>query len=107
MTPEDTLAELWAELGKGGVTEAHITAPDMHVDGLCVFPHQVYVNPAPNIVLTLLHELMHRRHPRWSERRVDRESKALLGHMSDKDVKRWYRAYQKAKRVSTRTVRAK
>lgn len=107
MTSEDVLAELWTELGRGRVIEASITATDMHVDGLCVFPDHVYVNPAPGIVLTLLHELTHRRWPQWSERRVDRESKAALASMSDADVRRWYRAYQKAKRVSRRTVRAK
>jgi hypothetical protein len=107
-TPIDVAAELWAELAKGDVVEAFVTDAVDHVDGLYSFEtNTVYVNPAVNTVLTLLHELMHRRWPQWSERKVARESKAVLGRMSDAEVRRWHRAYQKAKRIHKRTVRAK
>jgi hypothetical protein len=103
-TSDEVLADLWDELAKGDVVEAFL-ADKVHLDGLC-HDGKVYVNPATNTVLTLLHELMHRRWPRWSEKRVARESANLFCDMSEADVKRWYRAYQKAKRVSRRTVKA-
>jgi hypothetical protein len=105
-TPMDVAAELWDELRKGDVVEAFI-ADDVHLDGLCSYKNgTVYVNPATNTVLTLIHELMHRRWPKWSERKVARESADLFCGMSEADVKRWYRAYQKAKRTRKRVVRA-
>jgi hypothetical protein len=106
-TPDEVLADLWDELGKGRVVEAFIKH-DVHLDGLCSYKNgTVVINPATNTVLTLIHELMHRRWPRWSEKKVARESEALFCAMSEADVKRWYRAYQRAKRVSRRTVKAK
>ena len=105
-SPADTLAELWSELDRGRIIEATIRASDAHVDGLCIFPDAIYVNPAPAIVLTLLHELMHRRYPAWSERRVDRESRRMMGHLTHADLQRWYRAYQRAMRTRKRPIKA-
>lgn len=99
------LSECWAELGRGRIVEATVHAPDCHVDGLTVFPDYIYINPAPAIIETLLHELLHRRWPHWSERRVDREAKRLLSHMSSANVAKWYRQYQRAKRTRKRPVR--
>jgi hypothetical protein len=106
-TADPVLADLWDELAKGDVVEAFVTHDAMHLDGLCSYQtNTVYVNPATNTVLTLLHELMHRRWPKWSERKVARESTRVFCEMSDAEVKRWHRAYQKAKRIHTRTVKA-
>ena len=104
-----TLEEVWAELQKGAITEAALHDPLMHVDGLCDYGSQrVYVNPKPSLVETLLHELIHRRWPRWGEKRVDTEAKRLLCEMSNAEVAKWYRAFQRTarKRKSPRVIEA-
>jgi hypothetical protein len=105
-TQDDILADLWEEFGRGKIIEAAVHAPDEHVDGLTKFPDYIYINPAPAIVETLLHELIHRRWPSWSERRVDRQAGQLLACMNNNDVAKWYRAYQKHKRARKRAVQA-
>ena len=97
------LAELADELGKGAITEADLRDPTHHLDGFCDYSsRRVYVNPRPAVVETLIHELLHRRFPRWSERRVDREAKLVIGHMTPAEVDGWYRQYQAIKRTRKR-----
>lgn len=100
MTPTERLAELREELSKGRVVEAKLRDPNFHLDGLCDLGSEIiYIDPRPSIVLTLLHELCHRRWPSWSERRVDRESKKLFASFSHAEIAQWYRLYLKAKRA--------
>jgi len=106
MTRAEMLHELSEELSRGRVVEAPLRATGAHLDGLCDHGNgTIYVNPAPAIVETLLHELCHRRWPSWSEGRVHRESRRLLGSLDDAAMGRWYRLYQRAKRVRRRPVR--
>lgn len=99
MNRRASLEEVWEEFTKGSITEASLRDPLMHLDGLCDHgTGRVYVNPQPSIVETLLHELIHRRWPRWGERRVDAEAKRLLCGMSDAEVSKWYRAFQRTAR---------
>lgn len=103
----DLLKVLRAELKKGGIHEATLTAKGWHLDGLC--DHEkgaVYVDPAPNVVETVLHEVLHRRYPRWGERRVDRTAKQLLRSMTTRQVRWWYRQFQSRKTTLTTPVRA-
>lgn len=89
------LADLRAELDRGHVTEVELVNPLEHIDGLCDHGSQrIYVNPKPAVVETLLHELLHRRWPGWSERRVDREAKRLFCGLTTREVNAWYRRYQ-------------
>ena len=108
MTPAERasrLADLREELGKGRVVEAKLRDPNFHLDGLCDFGSDIiYIDPRPSIVLTLLHELLHRRWPSWSERRVDRESRKLFTAFTHAELSHWYRAYLKAKRARRSTV---
>lgn len=82
------------ELKRGGVHEADIRDPKWHIDGLCD-GRKVYVNPAPGVVEALIHELTHRRYPRWSETRVLSESKRLMAFLSEREVREWYRTFQR------------
>jgi len=102
MTPTATLAELAAELdATPHVGEADLIHPYEIVDGF-MDGTRVYVNPKPAVVETLLHELIHRRYPRWSERRVDREAKGLVLRMTTRQINAWYRRFQtRAKRHKT------
>jgi len=93
---------LWAELKRGGIYEADVRADFEHVEGACD-GQRVYINPAPPVVEVLLHELLHRARPSWSERRVLRESRRVMLQMDERQIRRWYRAYQAqaTKRVTT------
>ena len=104
MTAEDRLRELSEELAKGRVVEARLKAHDAHLDGLCDYGSGIiYIDPRTAVVSTLLHELIHRRWPSWSEGRVAREERRLLSMMTPDDVNKWFRRYQKAKRTRQRT----
>ena len=81
------------ELHRGNVHEADLRDKRFHLDGLCD-GDKVYVNPAPGVVEALLHELCHRRHPRWSEARVLKESRRLLSYLSEREIRAWYRKFQ-------------
>ncbi len=98
------LLELLAvELKRGGVTEAAIISNGSHVHGLCD-DQQVIVNPAPAIVEILLHELLHRRFPRWGERRVHRTAERLIYYMDTAAVRSWHRKYKRAARKRARPI---
>ncbi len=90
-----TLADMQQELEKGRITEGDLRDPHFHLDGYFDGGSQrVYVNPRPSVVEILCHELLHRRYPAWSERRVDREAKRLVAIMSPSQVDAFYRQYQ-------------
>jgi hypothetical protein len=97
MTADDLFAELRREFKRGLIREAPIRDKLMHVDGLCDHDNgTIYVDPAPAVVSTLLHELIHRAHPRWGEKRVTKAEAMLLGQMRSADVQKWYRQYRAA-----------
>lgn len=91
------LDDLWDELHRGKVYECVLYDPRWHLDGL-KDGENVYIDPRPSILETLTHELIHRRHPRWGERRVTREARRLIGRMTEMDMAKWWRAYQRIKR---------
>lgn len=94
------MAELRTEFAKGKVYQAEIHSDGELVEGLYQPSNgAVYVDPAPNVVDTLLHELLHRRYPRWGERRVSDTARRLVTAMSDVERRLWYLAY---KRVAKR-----
>lgn len=103
---DDMLADLEQELARGRVIEAPLRKDGPHhLEGLYDSGTGIIrVNPRPAVVECLLHELVHRRYPQWSEWRVQREGRRLLTALDDAGVDKWYRAYQKAKRVSKKRV---
>jgi hypothetical protein len=92
--------ELTHELDRGFIYEATLVTDDgAHLLGMCNLENQhITIDPKVAIVSTLLHELIHRRYPSWSERRVRREEKRALSQLSPKDVATWYRRYRRAVR---------
>jgi hypothetical protein len=106
--PHDVLLrELRKEFRKGGIHEASLRAKGWHLDGLCNHENgAVYVDPAPHVTETLLHEVLHRRFPRWGERRVEATANRLLRSMNSRQVRWWYRAFQKSKTTLTTPVSA-
>jgi len=97
MTAAERLVEVAAELSKGRIYEATLIDPTHHLEGLCDHDAQaVVINPKVSVVDSLLHELLHRRWPKWSEARVRRETRALMGQLSSHDIDVWYRRYRRA-----------
>lgn len=99
-------AEVWNELLDGrDIVEAYVVDPKHLLDGMCQ-GRMVYINPAPSVVETAIHELVHRVRPRWCERRVMRESRRILVQLGDRGVRRWYRQYRHVARQRASTVLA-
>lgn len=96
----DLIAELTQEIERGRIYEATLVTDDgAHLEGLCCHESQaVTINPKVSIVSTLLHELIHRRWPLWSERRVRQEERKALGQLSQQDIETWHRRYRRAVR---------
>ena len=102
-TLADLKAEVWSELKRGESiieSELHESGPgrcQWKYYGLCVDDqkgNRVYVNPQPSIIETVVHELIHRNHPRMSERTVNRKAMSILRQMSHAEIRRWVKRYK-------------
>ena len=91
------LDDLWDELQRGKVYECSLRSAKWQHDGL-LDGESIYVDPRPAILETLVHELLHRRKPRWGERRVTREAKLHVIRMDEATKRRWWLAYRRIKR---------
>lgn len=89
---------LWDELHRGKVFECSLRSKEWQVAGLQL-GQNVYIDPRPLIIEAVLHELLHRLKPRWSEGRVRREALALVARMEEADKRRWWAAYRKVRKV--------
>jgi hypothetical protein len=95
----DVLEELAEELARGKVYEGALLSKGFITYGICDYgTGAVHVDPIPFVVETLAHELLHRRYPSWSERRVDREAHRLVSGMTRQQLQTWYRRFQKVKK---------
>lgn len=96
----DIIAQLAEELAKGRIYEATLITDDgAHLLGLCDHGNgAITIDPKVAIVSTLLHELIHRRHPEWDEARVRRTETRALRLLSQHDIQTWYRRYRRAVR---------
>jgi hypothetical protein len=97
-------ADILEEFRRGGITEAHIQANGHHVHGICE-GQKIVINPAPSVVDTLIHELLHRRYPRWGEKRVWKTAERIVYYMHSMEIRTWYRRYKRIKRNSSETIR--
>lgn len=91
------MVRVWAALGEGGVTEdTSLTSEVKHerLDGFQQGRH-IWVNPIWSTVDTVIHELLHRMHPEWSEHYVRRTTTYLLARMTDEEVRTFYDEYQR------------
>ena len=95
----EMLAELDEEFARGKVYEGTLRSKGLLVYGLCDYGTQaVTVDPVPHVTEVLLHELLHRRYPSWSERRVDREAHRIVSNMTRPQMQAWYARYQRVKK---------
>lgn len=91
------LDDLLDELNRGKVYECSLRDPRFHLDGLQL-GDCVYIDPRSAILETLIHELIHRRHPRLGERTVTRAARKLLASMDEPTKIAWWRRYNRLKR---------
>jgi hypothetical protein len=97
MTP--TLDDLWLELQRGKIRTCSLRDPEFHLDGMQI-GEWVYIDERPAIVEAVLHELIHRRYPKMTETAVLKASRALLARMSDADLRKWFTAYRRIRKVA-------
>lgn len=93
----DLLEDLWDELKRGRVYEVSLRSDKWILDGLQQ-GEAVYIDPRHAILETLLHELLHRRKPRWTEKSVTRMARVLAGGMDEREKIKWWKAYSRIKR---------
>jgi hypothetical protein len=88
-------AEVWAELKRGeDIYEADIRAKEGPVYGVCLGDVTVVINPAPSIVDSVIHEILHRIHPRMTEKNVCALATKIVRNMSGAEQARWMKKYK-------------
>lgn len=87
------LVRVLAYLGSGHISEAWIKDNDQFVHGETVGKH-ITVNPAIDVVDTVIHEILHVLEPEWHENYVRRTTTYLLRRMSDEQIQAVYAEYQ-------------
>lgn len=99
------LVRVLTEIGSGRITEVYMQHDKYFVDGESE-GQAIRINPAPSVVDTLIHEVLHRLEPQWKEAYVRRTTSWLLRRMSDEQVEELYTQYQRiAKKVKRRRSR--
>ena len=58
----------------------------------------IFIDPRASVVDTVIHELLHRRRPWWSETAVARHTAFLMSRMTNPELGRWWRAYKRIKK---------
>lgn len=89
------MVQVWAELGAGRIVEKFISDPQHFVDGETSGNGHITINPAHQTCDTVIHEILHRLHPNWSETYVRRTTTYLRRRMTDAETEAFYSEYQK------------
>lgn len=94
------ISDLAVELANGRIYEATLITDDgAHLMGLCNHgTGAITIDPKVSIVAVLLHELIHRKYPDWSEAKVRKAEIKALQQLSQHDIQTWYRRYKRAVR---------
>lgn len=91
------LLRVLTELGAGKIREAFIRSEkEFFVDGETE-GWAITINPVPELVDTIIHELLRRLYPEWSERYIKNRTSYLMKRMTDEEVQLVYDEYQKRK----------
>ena len=107
-TPPD-LERLWHELLKGNIYAGPIvplrSSRDKNLLGYCLKDSgKIAIDERSTILVTVLHELLHRAYPTRSEAWVRKEEKRLIRSMCQKDLDRWWTVYCKMRRTRKRIL---
>lgn len=88
------LLKLMARLGEVKVRQAYLPKEDTaNICGYTYPDGSITVNPIPEIVDTVVHELLHSLYPRYSEATVCRLTKRLMHAMADEEIVAFYEAF--------------
>lgn len=98
------MVRVWTELGAGRISEAYIKDGKHFTDGFANGTGHITVNPVHQTVDTLIHEILHRLHPEWSENYVRRTTTFIRRRMTDEETLAFYQEYEKRKRKRKRTL---
>lgn len=109
MRRDPLLLELVAWIAaKGRLTEGFLADPD-HPTANWLYGvaegQSVKVNPIPETLDTVIHEVLHVIRPHWTERGIRRRTKALLRTMSDPELQTVYEIYRERVRKDRRRAR--
>lgn len=88
------LVRVLLEIGKGRIEERWIADKDCFIHGECD-GRTVTINPAIDVVDTLLHEALHRLEPEWSESYVRNRVTWLMRRMTDAQLQTLHEEYRK------------
>lgn len=103
--PKRFLPGVYAELTSGRIVEQpiveHVPARKA-IRGYCGVDGKVTVNPIPDILDTLVHELFHRRFPHWSERYVKQQTTMLIRSLTPEEQTHLFEKYSKVRTKKTR-----
>jgi hypothetical protein len=92
------MGRVWAELGSGRITEGFIESTPGHFIEGCEDGGHITVNPAPSVVDTAIHEILHRLHPDWDENYVRRTTGYIMRRMHDSEIQAFYEEFQRRAR---------
>ena len=106
-SPHPTVADVFAELARGKLVEVAITHPTERVYGFCDRGAEVVAinRYPPGLADPLVHEMLHRRFPKWGEPRIKRETRYIMRRLSDQDVANLCRSYRRRMCKLKRTVK--
>lgn len=91
-----TLADLWADMGQWRVVDASLHNPRRPLKGMCDYQTgTIVVDLSHDGVDTLIHELVHLRHPRYGEKRVLKETARLMKQMDDAERAKWWARFKR------------
>lgn len=102
---EPLMVRVYAELGAGRLTEGYVHAKQEFVHGY-IEDGVITVNPAPAVVDTCIHEILHRLFPEWSESYVTNRTTYLLRRMTDAEIQTFYEEFKRRARKRKKPVQA-
>lgn len=90
------LLTLMSRLGEVEVRSEYLTkVGSANVSGYTYSDGSIAVNEVPEVVDTVIHELLHSVHPDYSEITVRRLTRRLMHQMTDAEVIAFYTAYRR------------
>ena len=92
------LIKVMSLLGETNISEQYITKDPGGVDVYGTWnedTNTLIINPVPHIVDTLIHELLHKLHPEYSEQAVRSQTGKLMKQLTDAELQAIYDMYLK------------
>lgn len=91
---------IFSELGKGNISEGWIPSEgELKIHGFCAggkgSDRNITINPVHVMVDTLVHELLHRIHPDWTEKQVRVATAYMCRRFSDRTMQALYRKFKR------------